>query len=332
MGMQNFSSEFKTPEQYITDITYQIWEERGVGKIHDWYATDGPVRTPHGITHTAQDVVRHTLETLHEFPDRKLFAEDIIIGDKNEGFLSSHRVRSTATHFGDGAFGPATHQPIIALAIADCLCRDNQVVEEWVLRDQASIARQLGHNPTVFGTALGIQNPAAYAVGNEAMRSRWASPNGLAIDGDNEIANQIITGYEAIWNDKKLNTMMTTYDRAVRFEGPIGQICYGRFHTGHLFESILAAVPDGHYEPHHVIVKQEPNRPIRVALRWSFCGTHSGNGRYGLPTDCPLALLGISHFELRDSLIVNEWFVVDETAIYAQIASHQKNIVEDQSI
>ncbi len=85
--MKNFSREFKTPEQYILDITYKIWEERGIGRIYDWYAAEGPVRTPHGVTNTAELVVQHTLQTMHEFPNRKLFAEDVIIGEKGEGFL-----------------------------------------------------------------------------------------------------------------------------------------------------------------------------------------------------------------------------------------------------
>lgn len=70
-------------------------------------------------------------------------------------------------------------------------------------------------------------------------------------------------------------------------------------------------------------VREQPEKPIRVALRWSYCGTHSSTGRYGTPTGSPLVLLGISHFELRDGSIVNEWMVVDETPIYAQMAAYQ---------
>jgi predicted ester cyclase len=321
--MRSFSPEFETPEQYIIDITYKIWEERGIGRIYDWYAAEGPVRTPHGATNSVDSVVKHTLETMHEFPDRELLAEDIIIGDKAEGFLSSHRVRSTATHLGDGTYGVATNRPITMLAIADCLCQDNQVVEEWLLRDQADIARQLGHDPVMLGSALGTSNPEAYTIGNEAMRQRWTDPEGFVTVGDNGIANQIIDAYDAIWNKKNLQVMPEAYDRAVRFEGPAGHRCFGRGHTGDLYSSILAAIPDGRFEPHHIIVRQQPARAIRVALRWSYCGSHSGRGRYGIPTNVPLALLGITHFELRDGLIANEWMVVDETAIYAQIAAYQ---------
>ena len=208
------------------------------------------------------------------------------------------------------------------LAIADCLCRDNQVVEEWLIRDQAAIALQLGIEPETFGQALGTNNPGAYAIGNEAMCQRWTDPNGLTITGDQAIANSIIQTYDVMWNEKNLQVMMEGYDRAVRFEGPAGMLCYGRSKTGEVFRSIMASIPDGRFEPHHIIVHQQAEKAVRVALRWSYCGTHTGYGRYGSPTSAPLALLGISHFELRDGSIVNEWMLMDETALYAQITAH----------
>ena len=323
MAMQNFAPEFETPEQYIIDITYKIWEEQGVGRIRDWYAADGPVRSPHGVSNTSKDVVRQTLSSQQAFPNRDLLAEDVIIGDKPSGFYSSHRVRSVGWHLGNGYYGKATDRPVTMLAIADCLCRDNRVVEEWVLGDQAATLIQLGFDPVAFGEALGQRNPGAYAVGNEAMRQRWADPDGLTVVGDEAIANRILDTYSAIWNDKNLDVMQEGYDRAVRFEGPAGHLCYGRTRTGNVFTAILASIPDGKWEPHHLIVREQSERAVRVALRWSYCGSHSGHGRYGEATGVPVAVLGISHFELRDGAIVNEWLVVDDTAVYAQIAAYQ---------
>lgn len=323
--MQNFSSEFKTPEQYIIDITYKIWEEKGVERIREWYSADCPVRSPSGVSNTVEDVINGTLSSMEVFPNRDLLAEDIIIGDLPEGFLSSHRVRSVGVHRGDGYYGPATNRPITTLAIADCLCRDNRVVEEWVLGDQTRILTQLGIDPVAYGKKTGREYREAYAIGNEAMRQRWANPEGLTIIGDTAVANFIIDTYAAIWNDKKLTVMDQHYDRALRFEGPGETPLYGRTRTANLLTSMLASIPDGRFEPHYIIVKQQPERPIRVVLRWTYCGTHGGYGRYGAPTGSPIAILGISHFELRDGLIVNEWFVMDEVAIYAQIAAHQEN-------
>ncbi|WP_420628497.1 ester cyclase [Candidatus Leptofilum sp.] len=324
MGMQNFSPEFKTPEQYIIDITYKIWEEQGVERIREWYASDCPVRSPSGVSNTVQAVIDGTLSSMKVFPNRDLLAEDIIIGDLPEGFHSSHRVRSVGVHAGDGYYGPATNRPITTLAIADCLCRDNRVVEEWVLGDQTRILTQLGIDPVAYSKKVGQDYREAYTIGNKAMRQRWANPEGLTIIGDQAIANRVMDTYAAIWNDKNLTIMDERYDRAVRFEGPGEQPYYGRIRTANLLTSMLASIPDGRFEPHYAIVQQQPERPVRVALRWTFCGTHCGHGRYGEPTGSPIAILGISHFELRDGKIVNEWFVMDEVAIYAQIGAHEE--------
>ncbi len=323
MGMQNFAPEFETPEQYIIDITYIIWEEANVGRIRDWYAPVCPIRSPHGVMNSAEEILDETLEQMHVFAERKPLADDVIIGDKPSGFYSSHRVRSVGRHTGDSELGPATDRAYQGLGIADCLCRDNQVVEEWKLRDQGSFLMQLGIDPVAHGLSLGVNNSEAYAIGNEAMRQRWADENGLTIAGDHTIANRILHTCDALWNGKHLNTVAEQYVAAARFEGPSGHLSYGREPISDMIASITAALPDGRFEPHHLIVRQQNERAVRVAMRWTFCGTHSGHGRYGAPTNAPVAILGISHFELHDGLIASEWMVVDETAIYAQIAAYQ---------
>ncbi len=321
--MDGFAAEFGTPEQYIVDITYQIWEGRSVGRIYDWYAPACPVRTPHGVTRSADAVVQGTLETLHSFPDRQLLAEDVIIGDRDTGFLSSHRVRSPATHRGDGAFGPASQRQVVMLTVADCLCQENRIVDEWLVRDQAAIAAQIGIDPVAFGRKLGLQNPDAYTIGVDALRARWDDPAGLTICGDRDIGVEIMDLCHALWNDKQLQIIASKYDRALRLEGPGGQLHYGRERATDLYLSLFASVPKGDFVAHHVIVRQQAARPVRVAVRWSYCGLHTGAGRFGPPSGVPLALLGISHFELRDGVVICEWMVVDETAIHAQIAAQQ---------
>lgn len=324
MSMENFSPEFHSPEHYIHEITYRIWEERGAGRIRDWYGADCPVYTPLGVSISAESVVHHTLATMHEFPDREIFGEDVIIGHKETGFFSSERGRSAAHHEGNGTFGNATGQDISMLAVADCMCRDNQIVMEWLVRDSARTCLALGRNPVKFGKKLAAKNGENFTVGNDEMRKRWSDPDGLVILGDDDkIANQIIETYDEMWNGKILHGMKDRYDRAMRFEGPAGMLCYGQKRAGDVFTRIISSIPDGRFEPHHLIVQIEERKPVRIAMRWSYCGTHSGVGRYGEPTGCPSAILAISHFELRDGKIANEWFVMDETAIYAQIEAYK---------
>lgn len=321
-GMHGFDAEFHSPEHYILDITYRIWEMRGVELIRDWYSADCVVRTPHGISTTVDAVVRGTYATLEEFPDRQLLADDIIIGLKDPGFYSSHRVRSTATKAGSGSFGPATGKAIGMLTIADCLCRDNRIVEEWLVRDQASMALQLGLDPVVLGRTMGLAKPEAYTLGNEAMIERWKDPVGLTVIGDRNLAGMAVNSLESVWKDHDWSALPIHRDRALRFEGPSGALTYGLDRMQQVVEGIVDSIPDGDFSVHHLIVRQDEARPVRVAVRWSYVGTHSGEGCYGKPTGCPLALLAISHFELRDGKILNEWMLMDELAVYAQLAAY----------
>lgn len=78
------------------------------------------------------------MATLAEFPDRQLLGEDVIwSGDEEAGYVSSHRIVSTATHHG-GTFGPATGRRVTFRTIADTFCRENRVWDEWLTRDNAA--------------------------------------------------------------------------------------------------------------------------------------------------------------------------------------------------
>ena len=97
MGMKGFSDEFQSPEHYIIDITYRIWEERGLERIRDWYSDDCPVKTPMSFSVGVDPVIAGTQATLDEFPDRHLLADDVIIGDWDDevftprtGFVHRH--------------------------------------------------------------------------------------------------------------------------------------------------------------------------------------------------------------------------------------------------
>jgi hypothetical protein len=77
--------------------------------------------------------------------DRTLVGEAVIwSGDEEEGYLSSHRITSHATHLGANEYGPPTGP-------ADRLHDDRRlplpgelIVEEWLVRDHAAILRKLG--------------------------------------------------------------------------------------------------------------------------------------------------------------------------------------------
>jgi len=82
--MKGFSQKFKDFPDYIIGITKEIWEDRGVGTLHDYYAEDIVVRSPMGIQRGNAQVMASTMATINEFPDRELFADDVIWSDDPE--------------------------------------------------------------------------------------------------------------------------------------------------------------------------------------------------------------------------------------------------------
>ena len=142
---QNCHLDQNEIENFIYQITEEIWENKKVENIRKYYARDVIVRSPSITTFDCDKVVEATYQTLKQFPDRELIGEDVIsCGSIDKIYLSSHRILSTGTHFGDGIYGKPTGKKVIYRVIADCLVKDNKVIEEWIIRDEKSILNQLG--------------------------------------------------------------------------------------------------------------------------------------------------------------------------------------------
>ena len=177
--MKGFETEFKDLKDYILKITYRIWEEREVERIRDYYGEKAPVKTPTSVSYSVEDVISSTWDTLKMFPDRQLLGEDVIGSEVLPGtFYSSHRILSTATHLGDGYYGSPSKSKVNYRVVADCICRENKVIDEWMVRDQSAIVKQTGFEPDQFALQLisklkekGSEIPTA-----EEFVSRWTGP------------------------------------------------------------------------------------------------------------------------------------------------------------
>ena len=153
--MSGFDPKFKDLPDYILKITKEIWEDRGITTLNHYYAKDIVVRMPEGVSRGNQATINATLATLAQFPDRQLTGEDVIwSGNESDGFLSSHRLLTMGTHTGHGYFGVPTGKRFTARAIADCAVVGNQVIDEWLIRDTAGIACQLGIPAKEFARRL----------------------------------------------------------------------------------------------------------------------------------------------------------------------------------
>ena len=302
--MRGFGSQFKDLPDYILKITYQIWENRDVESIMEYYAENIPVRSPSGVIYGSEAVVKATKATLHEFPDRQLLGEDVIwIGNEDEGYLSSHRILTRATHANNGAYGEATGKKLIYRVVADCACRNNQVYDEWLVRDQGAIIRQIDLDPKKYAANLiqeeGGEEKCSIPF-NENTGTRYA-----------DILKSIM--------NKDIGSVENNYDRAIQQEQPGGFTAHGTEEVNKFWDILLSAFPDARFSIEHICFTDEKDQPKKAAIRWALVGSHSGKGNFGEPSNAQVYIMGISHAEFGPRGIKNEWVLFDETMIWKQI-------------
>ncbi|MEM7273899.1 MAG: ester cyclase [Actinomycetota bacterium] len=320
--MHGFDAAYGDPTAYILGVTKEIWEDRGVETLRHSYAPDIPVRSPAGVVIGNEAVIAATLATLAEFPNRQLYGEDVIWSDDGDGgFLSSHRIVSTATHLGPGAYGAPTGTRLTYRIIADCAASRNQIYDEWLIRDQGAIVTQLGIDPRQYAA------DQIEAEGGPALASLPFTPAGdvagryTGTGNDHEAGGAYAELLSSIMAGA-LGSVMTGYDRAVQLDLPSGVTGHGHPAADQFWLGLRAAFPDATFTIHHRIGRDDDGLPRRAALRWSLDGTHSGWGAYGAPSGAPVHVMAISHAEFGPRGLRREWVLLDETAIWKQILLH----------
>lgn len=58
----------------------------------------------------------------------------------------------------------------------------------------------------------------------------------------------------------------------------------------------------------------------RVAVRWPLTGSHHGRGMLGRPAGAPVHIMGVTYSEFGPWGLRREYTIIDETAIWRQIA------------
>ena len=322
--MKGFDPKFTDFPDYIIGITKEIWEDRGISTLHQYYAPDIVVRSPASVVVGNEGVIAATMATLAEFPDRTLFGEDVIwSGTPEEGMLSSHRLYSTATHSNPGVYGAATGKKLGYRIIADCHAIDNQINDEWLIRDQGAIVRQMGVDPKNFARDL---------IAREGGPDNCVRPFTPANDvegpykgtgNDNEWGQRYADILTRIMN-ADFTVIPQEYDRAANLCYPGGVETLSFEGADQFWMGLRASFPDAEFKIHHTIGRDDPMMPPRAALRWTLHGKHSGWGSFGVPTGADVFILGASHAEFGALVggqpkLRREWSLFDETSVWKQI-------------
>ena len=315
--MKGFEERWVDLPDFILGITKEIWEDRGLGpKIRQYYGKNVIVRTPGGISIGDDATVASTVATLQEFPDRQLFGEDVIwSGSPETGMLSSHRILSMATHVGSGFFGIATGKPVSYRVIADCYAKDNMITDEWLVRDNGAILRQIGHDPRAWAAVKVAEGTQAFTpdqnikgpYSGKGNKNEW----GLKLGN---ILSVLMKG--------EFSVVSAEYDRACHLEYTGGITRHGHAEADKFWMGLRASFPNAEFSIEHQIGIFEPFMSPRAAIRWTLNGKHEGWGAFGAPTNAPISIMGITHAEFGPYGLRREYTLYDEAAVWMQISAH----------
>jgi predicted ester cyclase len=317
--MKGFDPKFKDFPDYIIKITKEIWEDRGIATLNHYYTQDIPMRFPEGISIGNQRTMNGTLATLAEFPDRELTGEDVIwSGNEDDGFLSSHRLLTMGTHTGGGFFGPPTGKRFVIRAIADCAAINDQINDEWLIRDTAGIVKQLGMGPKDFARDLIVREGGPdncvqpFSPANDVEGPYKGRGN------DNEWGARLADILTRIM-EKDIAVVRAEYDRAVQTEHPASTTVHSWAETEKLWMGLRASFPNAQFAIEHQIGREDPMLSPRAAVRWGLHGKHDGWGMFGQPTGAEVYVMGFTHAEFGPHGLRREWTLFDHVSIWKQI-------------
>ncbi len=326
-AMQGFDADYPDFVDYIIRCTHKIWEEKAIGLIYTHYTHNCPIYMTDATIYGREAVVEGTLKTLAAFPDARLHGDEVIwSGNDQDGFHSSHRITWTARNTGYSQYGAPTNKRILRRGIAHCFVKENRITEEWLVRDELALVRQLGL-PEIelakrMAKADAIRNatsPVQIGV-PEIDRLEGQLPPKLPSHSSDgfDVTDFVHSLFQEIWNWRLLNRVHDYYTQSPTAFVSTARKLEGISAYQHFVLTLLAAFPDAGVSVDHICYIGSGLNP-KIAVRWTFQGTHLGTGWYGDATGQRIKLLCISHFELENGRITREYTVFDEFALLKQM-------------
>ena len=328
-GLPGFDSEFSGIVDFIIKITHRIWEQKNTGLCYDYYADPCPVHTLGAYSESVADVVQNTLTMVAAFPDRALIGENVVWSDEGQDrYYSSHRITSTMTHTGACEFGPATGRNAWVTTIADCVCHNNRIEYEWLMRDNSFLAKQLGLDPLkVAAQWAENRSHTAFAPWWESEYQR-VSKLDVRATADWPVepeANAIAHAWvQTLLNRKEFGAIESFYHSSARVLWPGGRHPVGLRGITGTFIQWLSQFSDTSASCDHVAMTPFGPNTMDIAIRWTLAGRYSGKEQAlqhcrGLP----VLVLASTHLRVQDGRIIEEATVFDEISMVANLLRRQ---------
>jgi SnoaL-like polyketide cyclase len=326
--MTGFDPEYSDIVDYILRCTHRIWEQKDVGLIATHYAPDIRVHMMTGPVDGMGGVIAGTARTLSAFPDRTLTGEAVIWADHGQGtYLSSHRITSTATNLGASELGPATGKKITFTTIADCLCKANLIIEEWLVRDYSGMALALGYAPGAVAKAQAEVDKKASSARAAWRQEQMQQVRETAIgafplqdlpNGETEPEAFAHAVFSALITHRRFGHVRQAYSPAAHWAGPGNRRLFGWGEITGWYQGLIASFGDAHIALDHICAART-HTGSEIAIRWRLSGHHDGPALYGPASGQEVFVLAVTHWRLERGRIVDEVTIFDEVALLRQI-------------
>jgi predicted ester cyclase len=335
-SMRGFEDGYTDIVDYIVGITHRIWEDQDIGYVYDTYAPGCFVYDDSGAHYGVERVVEATIGAIHAFPDTRSFADDVIwAGDDEQGFVTSHRYITSGHHLAPWRWGPATGRRVDMWGIANCVIRENEIVEEWVLYNMCAKFAQLGID--VAWAAREYGNELAVTTGSDRQlpevdrldggRKPVAYPAvgpGSSNPGRGFDVEPFVRAlFHNVYNRRDLSAVDRAYAPTARWKGTSNRVGNGRQDVKAMARSLLATFPDLGLTVDEVYWMGNDSEGFRVSVRWTALGTHRGHALYGPPTGRRTHLWGINHLYVRGGRITEDWMMFNEFDVLAQLLADE---------
>ncbi|WP_227447505.1 ester cyclase [Cognatishimia sp. F0-27] len=304
---------------FLAKVNGAVWEARALdAALATHYHPQVILRDAGGLGFGPAGIGADVLGQIAAFPDLSLRIEDVMwSGGAQVGMLGSERAMGFARHRGGGLYGAPSGAPVRFRVMADRYAKAERISDVWQVRDTGAILRQIGVDPRVWaGEQLARLDPETQpftpARDVQGPYTGTGTANQWCMAFSELLERVMLGGFSAIPEQ---------YDRACALHYAGGEPGFGPESAEAFWLGLRASFPSADFAVHHRIGIEEPLLPPRAALRWSLTGRHDGWGLFGAPTGAEVHVMGLSHAEFGPRGLRREWSLIDESAIWMQIAA-----------
>ena len=300
---------------FIYGITYEIWEEKGVELIRQYYAEDIDVYALSGFSKGVEAVVQGTYATLAGFPDRLLLPENVVWSADADGDYSSHRIMSPMTNLGATIYGPATGKKVLVRTIADCFVQEGKITREWLIRDTLPIVQQLDADPIEVARLIASDYQPATIDWLTAEKIRVAGQQDV-VHAWTDLARKALT---TVWCSGDETDFADIYPHYTTLHPDPLTVVSGRTALQNHAAKLRACFAGATLTVDHIAVQPWCHQGYELAVRWTVCAKHSGTYVGLEATQKDVVILGASHWRVVDNQILTDWTVFDGVGVLAQL-------------